>query len=197
MQYSIVAAGCPLDYLKNLPRTSGAYRTRLRVQELGGYLESRVFDDSPTAGARYLIGVRLGTDLPGGVIISDWDFCPPWENHSVCWDYDPQDIVPADEYARYASVFNSRLSAVLNERRLLLRGRPVEGLLCGRAVHSIPESIAKGAAVRAQLMMVDDTGYTVRLDIELAVHHRTPQINKASRSGRRVRIFDKPDLVPR
>src|SRR5713101_8136688 len=134
----LVAAGCPLDYLEILPRHLAAFRKRLEIRQLGGYVESRVFALGPI-NTGYLIGLHLHTDLPRGVIISDWRFNPPWENHLISWDYDPRDIVPALGRGRYERVVHSRLSAVLNERRLLTRGHPVEGLLCGCAFQPMPE----------------------------------------------------------
>lgn len=189
----LVAAGCPLDYLENLPRTSYAHRKRLHVQELGGYIESRVFDEWEGRGSRYLIGIRLGTDLPGGIIVSNWNFFPPWGNPHICWDYELRDIVPAKEQFPYSEFLNSPLSKVLNQRRRLTRGRPVEGFLCGRSVESIPESILVGATACAKLELVDDTGSTVRLDINLAVEHRTARTEKIRTNEPRASIFDFPD----
>ncbi|MFZ0738835.1 MAG: hypothetical protein WBL70_08685 [Candidatus Acidiferrales bacterium] len=193
----LVAAGCPLDYLENLPRKSYAHRKRLHVQELGGYMESRVFDEWEGRGLRYLIGIWLGTDLPGGAIVSNWNFFPPWGDPHICWDYELRDIVPAKEQFPYSEFLNSPLSKVLNQRRRLTRGRPVEGFLCGRSVESIPESILVGATACAKLELVDDTGSTVRLDINLAVEHRIARIERIRANMPRASIFDFPDSEPR
>ncbi|MFZ0736474.1 MAG: hypothetical protein WBL70_18010 [Candidatus Acidiferrales bacterium] len=170
---------------------------RLHVQELGGYMESRVFDEWEGRGSRYLIGIRLGTDLPGGIIVSNWNFFPPWGNPHICWDYGLQDIVPANEQLRYSEFFNSPLSEVLHQRRRLTRGRPVVGFLCGRSVESIPESTVVHATARAKLELVDETGSTVRLDIHLAVDHRTARIAKPRTNEHRESILDCPDREPR
>lgn len=190
----LVAVGCPLDYLESLPRNLAAFRKALQIRQLGGYVESRVFALGPIRTG-YLIGVRLHTDLPRGIIVSDWGFHPPWENHVVSWDYDPREIVPAGEHARYETIFDSRLSAVMNERRLLTRGHPVEGLLCGCASQSIPESLPIAATVSGKLTVTDDTGDTFALRITLAVDRSAARTWKTWTTRREGGPFKHPNPV--
>jgi len=77
---------------------------------------------------------------------------------------------------------------VLDEHRLLGRGYPVEGLLCGRSDQPIPESV-KGY-VTAKLTLADDEGSTAALRIALTVVRRgaTPSDTIPTR---RSRIFAK------
>jgi hypothetical protein len=192
----LVAVGCPLDYLQDLPRNLAAFRKTLEMRQLGGYVESRVFALAASQTA-YVMGLRLLTDLPQGIIISHWDFHPPWNDHWISWDYDPREIVPTWEHARYESVFDSRLSAVLNDHRLLARGHPVEGLLCGCAYQAIPQSCASGATVTAKLTLIDDAGHTFALRIELAVDRSAVLTAKAHTTRRKGRLFDQPDSVDR
>ncbi|MFY9528808.1 MAG: hypothetical protein WBC04_03025 [Candidatus Acidiferrales bacterium] len=192
----LVAAGCPLDYMENLPRNLAAFRKPLYICQLGGYMESRILDFGGAGATVYLIGLGVGTDLPRGILISEWTFVAPWGHH-ISWDYDPREIVPASKHDLYASVFDSRLSAVLNDRRLLARGRPVEGLLCGWAFQSIPASFASGETVGAQFSLTADTGYTVALRIELAIDRSVALTRKARTTRREGRLFDKPDFVDR
>jgi hypothetical protein len=192
----LVAAGCPLDYLQDLPRNLAAFRKTLELRQLGGYVESRVFALGSTQTC-YLIGLRLHSELPRGMIISDWSFSPPWEDHVISWDYDAREMVPEREHASYESVFDSRLSAVLNDGRLLARGHPIEGLLCGCAYQAIPDSCASGATVSAKLTVTDNTGRTFALRIALAVD-RSAALARSERTTRRAgRIFDHPDFVDR
>jgi hypothetical protein len=192
----LVAAGCPLDYLEDLPRNLAAVRKTLEIRQLGGYVESRVVALGPTQTC-YLLGLRLHTDLPRGIVISDWGFRPPWEDHVIFWDYEPTDILPALERGRYESVVHSRLSAVLNERRLLTRGHPVEGLLCGCASQTMPESLLSGATAYAMLTVTDDAGNTLALRIELTVDRSAALTGKARTTRREGGLFDKPDFVNR
>jgi hypothetical protein len=183
----LAAAGCPIDYLDKLPRNPAKHGKKLRMREIGGYTESRLFDYGPHRGSAYLICLGLSTDLPGGVIIDDWSFKPPWSDHLVSWDYAAQDILPEQDRFCYEKLFGPRLAALLNDRRVLTRSRPVEGLLCGRAVESIPTSVASCADVVAKLTVRLDTGDTFTLPISLAVYrvHR-----KTERRPARKRLFD-------
>lgn len=160
----LTAVGCPLDYPDALPRRLGARRMPLFAQQLDGYAESCVY----ALGRRtvYVIGLRLGTDVPGA-IITEWNVVPPWQEQVICWEYAPEDIIPKRDWGTYASLVDSRLMGVLNDRRLLRRGYPIDGLVCGCSSQPIPESCA--GSVSAKLTIVDDAGNTVALPIGLAV----------------------------
>ena len=70
-------------------------------------------------------------------------------------------------WGAYQRFFDSRLMGVLNEHRLLRRGCPVDGLLCGRSFQPIKES-AQGL-VSAKLILQDDIGNTVTVRLRLSV----------------------------
>jgi hypothetical protein len=159
----LMTAGCPLDFPEALRSSS------FRAEQIAGYAESWVFALGPLQTA-YLIGLRLGTDSPSGTVISEWNFAPPWPDHRVDWNHEPVDIVPKGLQEAYNSLAGPALRRVLEERRLLRRGFPVEGLLCGRSCQTIPES--GGNNVSAQLTFVDDRGHTVALRIALQVIRR-------------------------
>jgi hypothetical protein len=162
----LMAAGCPLDYPEVLPGHSTAERKPLRVKQLAGYTESRVYALGPLKTV-YLMGLRLETDCPGGTVISKWSFVPPWQDHLVSWDYEPLDIIPKGQQGDYRDLLDTPFMGVLNERRLLRRGYPVEGLLCGCSSQPVPE--AGERLVSARLTLVDDRGNTVTLRIALTV----------------------------
>jgi len=180
----LIAAGCPLDYPDGLARRSAAQRKTFRAQQLAGYAESRIYALGPLQTG-YLICLRIGTDRPGGTVISEWSFVPPWQNHIVIWDYEPLDIIPDGQREAYRSLLESRLTRVLNERRLLRRGYPVEGLLCGCSAQPVPE--LSDGFVYAQLTLVDDRGNTVALRIAMRVIPRagTGSNEFPTRVGRR------------
>jgi hypothetical protein len=178
----LLACGCPLDYPEVLP---GALRKSFFVRELGGWLESRVIAlGIGTTG--YVICLHLGTDMPQGVIISDWSFDPPWPDHEVCWDYEPREILLPRDRASYEKVDDGRLTAVLNDRRLLSRGRAVQGLLCGAANNPIPKAATNAEFVEASLKFIIDTGTTAILRIHLAVEQSKTRIQETT-TVRRVR----------
>jgi hypothetical protein len=167
---ALMAVGCPLDYPEALPGYLAAGRKPFRAKQLAGYAESRVYALGPLQTA-YLIGLRLGTDRPSGTVISEWSFAPPWQDHVVSWDYEPLDIIPQGHRADYkGGVLHSRLMGVLNEHRLLRRGYPIKGLLCGCSCQPVPEPT--DGLVSAQLTLVDDRGNRVALRIALTVIRR-------------------------
>ena|SRR5215469_704554 len=178
------AAGCPLDYLEDLPRKSAGHRKRLYVRELDG-VDACVIDRGLN-GVGYMIPLALGTDLGGGNIISTWNFVPPWD-HNVDFDYEPRDIILERDHDLYASLFKTQLTEVLNERRLLRRGHPVKGVLCGLALHRIPVPIYQYRVVNSQISITDETGHTIVHTIALTVDHSVERASqrKASTAKRR------------
>lgn len=191
----LLARGCPLDYMDNLPRDPSKFRKALYMRLLGGYAASCVIDQGPGRGTDYLIALRLGTDRSRGVVISEHHFRPPWKEHNISWDYGAVDIVPERDRVCYASVMNNaRLLDVLDDRQLLKRGHAVDGLLCGRAPEQIPASVPAGATATAELTVIIDSGQIFTLPIELAVVrvHR-----KIARGEPREPLFERLHVVGR
>jgi hypothetical protein len=187
----LAAAGIPLDYLKSLPREGDALRKHLCISSVGGEFKSRVTGFGKSV--QYILAVRLSTCRSTGIVISDWSITTPW-GHLINWDYDAADILPESDHPTYAKLFDSRLSAVLNERLHLERGRAVAGLLCGcAAFESIPKSIPNGTAVHASLSLTDDTGQVFTQDIAMIVGRRA--IRRIPYPKREGRLFDKPDFA--
>ena len=162
----LMAAGCPLDYLDALADRSAPKRKLFRAEQLAGYAESRVYLLGPLQTG-YLIGLRLGTDRPSGTVITDWSVEPPWPGHAIFWDYEARDFIPERDLGSYRDLLDSRLMGVLNDRRLLRRGNPVDGLLCGYSYQPVPEFGDR--MVSAKLILVDDIGNRVAVGISLAV----------------------------
>jgi hypothetical protein len=83
--------------------------------------------------------------------------------------------------------------AVLVERRVLVRGRPVTGLLCGYTpFESIPKSVPNHAGVRAKLTVTLDTGIVLVRTLELMIDRRAPRaLYFEQRVGK---LFDKCDV---
>jgi hypothetical protein len=179
----LMAAGCPLDYPDALAGHAAAQREPFRAEQLRGYVESRVYARGPLLTG-YVIALRLGTDRPLGAVITEWGFAPPWPDHLISWDYEPVDVIPEGQREAYASVLDSHLMGVLNEHRLLRRGYPIDGLVCGCSCQPIPES--RDSLIYGELTFVDDRENAVALRIALTVirqpttHSKTP----ATRAGR-------------
>jgi hypothetical protein len=120
---NLIAAGCPVDYPEALLPRSPARRGKFRAEQLTGHTESRIHVLNPLQ-TNYVIGLRLGTDRPGGTVISDWSFMPPWQDHWVNFDYDPEEFIREENPETYKTLVDGRLMRVLNEGALLRRGYP-------------------------------------------------------------------------
>jgi hypothetical protein len=191
----LAAAGCPLDYLDALRNNSAAAtRKSFSAAQLSGYAQSCVyaFGDSLTG---FVIGLRLGTDRGSGTLIKQWNFVPPWPEHSIDWDYEPADVIPKLQLGSYRDALDSRLLDILNNRCLLLRGHPAEGLLCGVSNQPIPDSV--DGMVVGNLRLLDDKPNAVNLSVELRIIRTA-----ASHSGKNLRpraggnLLDKVDQIP-
>lgn len=173
----LIEAGCPIDNLDDLPRHS------FRAEKLLGYVESCVYAFGPRSTG-YVIALRLRTDRASGTIIRGWRFEPPWPDHFIDWDYEPEDVIPRKHLDVYKSLLESRLMGVLNEGRLIRRGYLVDGVLCGRSYQPIGES--RHGVVSAKLTLVDDLETQSHLCINLNVD--THSYSTGSRlSGRETR----------
>jgi len=119
----------------------------------------------------------------------------PRGGHEICWDYDGFDMVPPNRKNLYARLFDSRLPPLLNERRLLVRGRPVEGLLRGNAFQPIPDSVDLCKPVAATLNLTDDAGRTVTLRIRLTVDRSLAPKQTRLAPRRKGSLLDKRDPI--
>jgi hypothetical protein len=186
----LVEAGCPLDYLEDLPHRS---LRRIYVESLEGYATSRLIDLGD-GGVRYILALRLGTDLAGGATVTDWSISVPWDQH-VTWDMEPREIVPKADWPSYSDLFDSRLLSILNGRGRVYAGRPVAGLACGQAYfQSVPKSVANGSIRIAELKLSSGAGYTITSHIELRFERwLMPKPTQATRRGP---LFEKPVCEP-
>lgn len=164
----LAKAGCALPHLDRLPGRSHSYQRSLYVNELGGYFESYAIDEGASTG--YALALRIGTERGCGAIVTDFRFVSPWPEHLISWDCDPEGVLPQYRQHLYKHLAVSRLSAVLNERKFLRRGGPIEGLLCGRASAPIPSSAPREAPALAEISLVDDSGEWVRARIHLTIY---------------------------
>lgn len=168
---ALVEAGCPIDFPEVLPRQSSELEKSFRATQLTGYAESRIYRLGPLLTG-FILGLRLATSRSSGTIISQWTFVPPWDDHLVSWDYEPKDIIPQEHLHVYKPLLRSRLIGILSESRLLKRGYPVTGILCGRSDQPIGVSIHN--RVTAKLILNDDLGNSVKLRVGFNVGETEP-----------------------
>jgi hypothetical protein len=169
-------AGCHLPHLDALPGKERFHQRALYVEQICGYEESFAFDWGASTG--YAIVLRIGTERSRSAMITSFEFVPPWPDHFIDWDFHPDDVIPKILLKRYEKLIGSRLPAILNERRLLNRGVPVEGLLYGKAWAPIPPSPRREGPALAEINLVDDSGVRVSSLIRLTVYNAVPQQGK-------------------
>lgn len=175
--------GFPLPYVDALPGRERFHQRGLYIREVGGYIVSYAIDEG--ASTVYSIALRVGTDLSRGAIITHYRVIPPWPEHDIDWDwaYDPAGVLPDKLREDYGGLVDSRLPNILNERRSLYRGRPVDGLLCGRAWAPIPASYPRETPAIAKIIVVDGSGMPVCVRIELTIY-RTERAKKLMRESK-------------
>ena len=160
---------------------SAAMCEPFHVELLPGYVVSRVFVRG-RLDPIYVFPVRLGTERPSGTVITDWSLELPWPDSSIIWDHLPWDVIPPKYHNEYESLFKSPLMKVLNERRRILCGYPVDGLLCATSFQPIAESCH--GIIPAKLSFTDDRGNTVPLSIDLDLYRlRNSSANRLPASG--------------
>jgi len=185
----LVEAGCPLDYLEDLPHRS---LRRIYVESLEGYATSRLIDLGD-GSVRYILAFRLGTDLAGGATVTDWSISVPWDHH-VTWDMDPREIVPKADWPSYSDLFDSRLLSILNGRGRVYAGRPVAGLVCGQAYFQcVPEPVINSPIRLAEVKLSSGAGCTITSRIELRLERRL--MRRPTQATRQGRLFENPDPV--
>jgi hypothetical protein len=163
----LAKAGCHLPHLNALPGKDRFYLRKLYVSQVGGYLESYAIDWGTSTG--YVLALRVGTDHSRAIITS-YQLVPPWPDHEIEWGLDPEDVIPRSKLQDFEGLLESRLPSILNERRLLRQGRPVQGLLCGIAWTPIPVSSPRDRPAMAEITIVDGSGAPVREPIQLTIY---------------------------
>jgi hypothetical protein len=182
----LVKAGCELPYLKHLPGRERFLQRALYVSPVGGYFGSCAIDNGIWTG--YIIALRVATDRSRGAVVTSFEFVPPWPGHEIDWDYDLESVMPKSKLHIYEEFIGSRLPAVLKERTLLSRGRPVDGLLCGGAGAPIPKDCQRDVPAMALITLVDDLGECVVSDIDLRIYSLMPKTSELRRRTRHSRL---------
>lgn len=184
-------AGCLLPYLDALPGKELFRQRALYVCQLGGYFDSYAIDYGTATG--YVIALGVGTDLTRGAIVIGHDLRLPWPDHEIEWGYAPRDLLPKERVNDYGKLSESRLPAVLDERRLLARGRPVEGLLCGYAWAPVPATCPRDRPVTAEIILVEDSGALARSLVKLTIYTSVRSTRFEERVHTRKPIFTRSE----
>ena len=153
-------------------------------QEGSGITESSAFDLDGSYGSGYMLSLHIATDLPA-LEIYDWRLDLPWEDPQFQWLPDPpNDIYEFPDHQTYPR------DAVLNHRRVVHRGRSLDGLLLGFGVESIPESYRHGKFISASIVLIDGMGRPFPTSIQLWVDRAARRDRKTTKKNTRRRLFE-------
>jgi len=160
------------------------------ITQVGGILENSAFDANRGYGTGFSLSLHIAVDLPP-LTISEWRLVLPWEDPQFQWLPEPQgSVFPVNMYqVPGCEGLKFPKNEVINHRRLLQRGRGLEGLLLGFGFVSIPDSYRHGASIDASLVLIDDRGREFSTPVQFWAN-RMAEIdrkNKANqpRTGRR------------
>src|ERR1700741_3197499 len=118
-------------------------------QEGSGIAESSAFDLDGGYGAGYILSLRIATDLPT-LEIYEWRLTLPWEDPRFQWLPDPpNNIFEFPDHQTFPR------DVVINHRRVLHRGRILDGFLLGFGFESIPDRYRHGKDIPASLVLID------------------------------------------
>ena len=158
-------------------------------QEGSGITESSAFDLYGGYGAGYMLSLRIATDLPA-LEIYDWRLKVPWEDPQFQWLPDPPDnIYEFPDHQTYPR------DAVLNHRRVLHRGRSLDGLLLGFGFESIPDSYRHNEFICASIVLIDGMGRRFPESVQLWVNRAARRDRKTTKKNTRRRLFENRSRV--
>jgi hypothetical protein len=168
----------------------------LLICQVGGVVESSAFDLDRGYGTGFILPVHVALDLPAFKILG-WKLELPWEDPQFQWLTDPSEYMSSDGMYQFPSC--SRLKyprdVVINHRRLLQRGRGLDGLLLGFGFESIPDSYHHGATIDASLVPIDEMGRGFSTAVQLWAD-RSAKLNRQRRkNATRSRLFEKLDYI--
>jgi hypothetical protein len=160
----------------------------LYVRQVGGWLENSAFD-LDCGGTGFVLSVHVAVDMPV-FGISGWELDLPWEDRQFQWLADPLEHVPSDDKYQIPGCVGLRYSRdeVLNHRRTLKRGHPLDGLLLGFSFESIPASYRSGATIDASVVLIDEMGRDFSSPVQFWAD-RSAEISQQRRKKGNSRLF--------
>ncbi len=176
-----------------LPGRESFHQRAIYVHQVRGDFASYAIDFGKATG--YVIALRVGTDRARGAIVTSYALDPPWPGHEIQWGYHPDDLLSWCFVPDYSKLFESNLPGVLDQRRLLSRGRPVEGLLCGFAWDPIPAAKLGSGFAMAEIALVEDSGRRARSVVQLKILSSEFNTDVRERIRDRHRFFDDYDEI--
>jgi hypothetical protein len=175
-------------------------REDMLIRQVGGVVESSVFDLDCGHGAGYVLALHVATKLPR-FRIWRWQLDLPWEDSQFQWLDDPAEYSSCDDMYQFpgCSALKYPRTEVINHRRELQRGRSLDGSLLGVGFESVPDSYCHGSAVNANLHLIDEMNRRLSTEVQLWVDRSARLRRKGGKATTKKRgdLFDKPDFAPR
>jgi hypothetical protein len=142
-----------------LPEDAHPAPPGIMITQVGGILENSALDAGRGSGTAYSLSLHIAVDLPA-LTIWEWRLDLPWGDRQFQWLPEPQgSVFPANMYqVPGCEGLKFPRDEVINHRRVLQRGRGLNGLLLGFGFASIPDSYRHGASINANLVLIDDMG---------------------------------------
>ena len=203
----LIAAGCPLDVEEGAQDNPHPSPRGLHIRQVNGDLLNRAFDlECGLTG--FMLDLEIASDVPGLVVIRDFELDLPWEDPLFHWLPDP--VESAARWAEYKFpgtqlvyprnlVINHRTGA----RGKLGHGDILDGMLLGIGYESIPECFRHGTSVDRMFSIVDQFGRRHPSEVSLWID-RSVTIDRARlkamgllrpRARSRPGLFSRPDPV--
>src|SRR6266852_1582305 len=172
----------------------------LLMRQIGAVAESRAFD-LKDGRSGYIVNIRI-TITQGAFAVAGFALELPWADGGLLLVEDP--LESGARYNNYWFPGNDTLAfdrtAVINHfanvRRLLRRGKTIEGLLLWVGSEPIPEAFVHGVLFPASLIVFDQYGNSFPAEVDLWADRseREARDNRTRKS--RPRLFSEPDPSP-
>jgi hypothetical protein len=140
----------------------------LLICQVGGVIESTVFDVDRGYGTGFIIHLHVAVDL-SIIRIWRWELDLPWTDPQFQWIAEPTgEKFPLDMYQiPGCAALKYPKEQVINHVRVVRRGRCLDGTLVGFGFESIPDSYPHGTTIDANLVLIDEMGRGFSTPVQL------------------------------
>jgi hypothetical protein len=168
----------------------------LHISQVGGLVESQVFDPDCESGTGCILDLHIAVDL-GSFSIWGWELDLPWKDPEFRFLPEPTgESYPYNMYkfpGRGALMFSR--DNVINHRHRLQRGHGLDGLLLGFSFQSIPDSYKHGAQIEASLILIDEMRRAFSTPVQLWADRSAKIDRQRRKKNTRGPLFSRRDGV--
>jgi hypothetical protein len=157
-------------------------------------MASSAFDLDCCPGTGYNLFLHIAVDLPR-FAIWEWMLDLPWKDPQIQWLPDPTGHTFPNNMYQFPGCPDLKFprDEVINHRRMIRRGRPLDGMLLGYGFESIPDSYRHGANIDASLVLIDEMGRGFSTPVKLWINRRAKIDRKRTKKTTRGRLFENRD----